>query len=195
MTGTQKKYYTTKEAADILNVAVSTIQLWANNGLLDVRTTVGGHRRIASSSVEEMLSKSQSAPKTEQAQTQLSVLVVEDDAQQQRLYEKHISAWGLDAKLVTAKDGYEGMLKIGRMLPDVIITDLLMPNVDGFQMVKALKDVPELAHTTIIAVSALEATDVKAKGGLPPGIHLLTKPIIFSDLEVLLKNKLQSKTA
>lgn len=195
MTGTQKKYYTTKEAADILNVAVSTIQLWANNGLLDVRTTVGGHRRIARSSVEEMLSKSQLATKEEQGRSQLSVVVVEDDAQQQRLYEKHIIAWGLGTKLTTAKDGYEGMLKIGSMLPDVVITDLMMPNVDGFQMVKALKDVPELSHTTIIAVSALEASDVRARGGLPQGVHLLTKPIVFSDLEKLLKNKLQSKIA
>lgn len=195
MADKDKKYYTTKEAADILNVAVSTIQLWANNGLLDVRTTVGGHRRIASSSVEEMLSKSQSAPKNEKAQSQLTVIVVEDDAQQHRLYEKHISSWGLDAKLITAKDGYEGMLKIGSMLPDVIITDLMMPNVDGFQMIRALKDIPELAHTTIIAVSALEARDVLARGGLPQGVHLLTKPIIFSDLEMLLKNKRQSKIA
>lgn len=193
MTDKDKKYYTTKEAADVLNVAVSTVQLWANNGLLDVRTTVGGHRRIASSSVEEMLSKSQPLIKNKQAEPKLSVMVVEDDAQQQRLYEKHFSAWGLDAKLITAKDGYEGMVKIGRVLPDVIITDLLMPNVDGFQMVKALKDIPELAHTTIIAISALEAADVRARGGLPQGVHLMTKPIVFNDLEVLLKNKLQSK--
>lgn len=191
MTDKHKKYYTTKEAADILNVAVSTVQLWANNGLLDVRTTVGGHRRIASASVEDMLNKSQLAPKNKKDQPQLSIIVVEDDAQQQRLYEKHFSAWDLDAKLITAKDGYEGMVKIGRILPDVIITDLLMPNVDGFQMVKALKDIPELAHTTIIAVSALEAADVRARGGLPQGVHLMTKPIVFSDLEMLLKSKVQ----
>ena len=193
MTDKHKKYYTTKEAADLLNVAVSTIQLWANNGLLDVWTTAGGHRRIARSSVEEMVKRGQSAINNEQSKSELSVIVVEDDAQQLRLYEKHISAWGLGTKLITAKDGYEGMVKIGKTLPDVIITDLLMPNVDGFQMVKALKDVPELADTTIIAVSALEAADVRARGGLPQGVHLLTKPIVFSDLEGLLKNKIQSK--
>lgn len=193
MTEKQKNYYTTKETADLLNVAVSTVQLWANNGLLSVRTTVGGHRRISRSSVEDMLSKSQTITDDEENKLQLSVMVVEDDAQQLRLYEKHIAAWNMNVQLISARDGYEGMIKIGRKLPDVIITDLLMPNMDGFQMIRAIKDIPELSHTTIIAVSALEAADVKENGGLPLGVLLFTKPVAFGGLEVLMREKIKQK--
>lgn len=191
----QKKYYTSKEAANILNVAVSTIQLWETNGLLKAWTTVGGHRRIDRASVEEMLGSHKTARVEKKKHSELSIVVVEDDPQQLRLYKKYITAWGLGAKLATAKDGYEGMIKIGSMLPDIIITDLMMPNMDGFQMMRALKDIPELSHTTIIVVSALEHAEVKANGGLPEGVHLYTKPIVFSDLEKLLRDKLQLKTS
>lgn len=189
----QKDYFTTKEAAKFLNVAVSTIQLWANNGLLSARTTVGGHRRISRKSVEEMLSNSMAVSGDKAEQPQLSVIVVEDDAQQRRLYEKHISNWNMDIHLLMAKDGFEGLIKIGSIFPDVIITDLLMPDVDGFQMIRSLKMIPDLENTLIIAVSALEVADVKANGGLPEGVHLFTKPLSFEDLEKLLRDKLQSK--
>jgi len=55
----QKDYYKTSEAAKLLGVAVSTVQLWANNGSLRAWTTDGGHRRIERTSVEEMLAKQQ----------------------------------------------------------------------------------------------------------------------------------------
>lgn len=193
MVETQKDYFTTKEAAKFLNVAVSTIQLWANNGLLCARTTVGGHRRISRKSVEEMLSNSMAISGDKAEQPLLSVIVVEDDAQQRRLYEKHISNWNMDIQLLMAKDGFEGLIKIGSIFPDVIITDLLMPDVDGFQMIRALKMIPDLEKTIIIAVSALEVSDVKANGGLPQGVHLFTKPLSFDDLEKLLRDKLRSK--
>ena len=55
----KKDYYKTSEAARLLDVAVSTVQLWANNGSLRAWTTDGGHRRIERSSVEEMLAQQQ----------------------------------------------------------------------------------------------------------------------------------------
>ena len=55
MTSIQKDYLSTREAGTLLKVAVSTIQLWMNDGLLSGWTTVGGHRRIAKNSVEKML--------------------------------------------------------------------------------------------------------------------------------------------
>jgi excisionase family DNA binding protein len=188
----EKDYFTSKEAAGLLDVAVSTIQLWTNNGLLRAWTTAGGHRRIARSSVEEMLGRKQLVSDDPPSEKPLSVLIVEDDASQLRLYEKQFRGWQLNAQLVTANDGYQGLIKIGHMLPDVIITDLMMPNIDGFQMIRALKELPELEQSLVIVVSGLTGDEISARGGLSEGVHVFTKPIPFENLETLLREKEQS---
>lgn len=192
----QKDYFTSREAAELLGVAVSTIQLWTNNGLLRAWTTGGGHRRIARSSVEEMLGQQKAiSGGREQGQQQLSVVVVEDDEQQLRLYEKQFLNWHMNAHVVTAKDGYGGLIKIGLILPDVIITDLMMPNVDGFQMVRALKEMPELESSLVIVVSGLTEDEIKSRGDLPQGVHLFNKPIPFENIETLIRKKLLTGAA
>lgn len=50
-----KRLLYTREAAKLLDVAVSTVQQWTNNGLLNAWKTVGGHRRISCTSVESVL--------------------------------------------------------------------------------------------------------------------------------------------
>ena len=190
----QEDYYTTSEAAKLLGVAVSTIQLWSNNGLLRAWSTAGGHRRIAQSSVEKMLGQQQAiSDNKEREQKKLSVVIVEDNEQQLRLYEKQFLNWKMNAHVVTAKDGYEGLIKIGLSLPEVIITDLLMPNIDGFQMVRALKELPELKNSLIIVVSGLTEDDVERKGGLPEGAKLFTKPVPFEEIEALITQTLHLK--
>lgn len=191
----KKDYYSSREAAELLGVAVSTIQLWTNSGTLRAWTTDGGHRRIARESVEDILSQQRAASGVKKIDEQLSVVIVEDDAQQRRLYEKQFNAWKMNASVVTAKDGYEGLIKIGHELPDVIITDLMMPNMDGFQMIRALKKLPELEHCVIIVVTGLTDEERKAKGGLPQGVHVFTKPVPFNNLETLIRQKAQSKAA
>ena len=185
----QKEYLTTREAAKILDVAVSTIQLWVNNGLLNAWTTAGGHRRIAHSSVDEMLVQQQTVLEQSKLKKQLSVVVVEDDAQLLRLYEKQLLSWNVQAHVVTAKDGYEGLINIGRILPDVIITDLMMPNMDGFQMVRALNELSLLKHSLIIVISGLTESEVELRGGLPAGVHLFTKPVNFDNIVTLLRRR------
>ncbi|MCK4705547.1 MAG: response regulator [Gammaproteobacteria bacterium] len=185
----QKEYLTTREAAKILDVAVSTIQLWVNNGLLNAWTTAGGHRRIAHSSVDEMLVQQQTVLEQSKLKKQLSVVVVEDDAQLLRLYEKQLLSWNVQTHVITAKDGYEGLINIGRILPDVIITDLMMPNMDGFQMVRALNELSLLKHSLIIVISGLTESEVELRGGLPAGVHLFTKPVNFDNIVTLLRQR------
>lgn len=193
----QNDYLTTREAAELLGVAVSTVQLWTNNGLLSAWTTGGGHRRITRSSVNEMLSQQQPAygdheqtGEQEEDKKQASIVVVEDDDQLLRLYEKQFLNWKINTEVILAKDGYAGLVKIGQFLPDVIITDLMMPNLDGFQMIRALKELPQLENTVLIVVSGLTESEIKAKGGLPAGVHLFTKPVPFEEIEALIRQKL-----
>lgn len=195
MKGKKKKYLSSHEAAEIMGVAVSTIQLWTNNGLLEAWTTGGGHRRIACSSVYEMLEQRRGAPANENKEQQLSVVVVEDNAQQLRLYEKQFHNLDMSIHMVIAKDGYEGLIKIGGTIPDVVITDLMMPNMDGIQMVRVLKEQPELKHSLIVVITGLDENEVNVMGGVPKGVELLTKPIPFEELESLLRQKLRAKAA
>ena len=190
-----KNYLTSRQAAERLGVVVSTIQQWTNNGLLQAWTTEGGHRRITFSSVEEMLKRKNVVSDDVRHQQQMSVVVVDDDPQQLRMYEKFFNGWDINAQVITANDGYAGMIKIGRSLPDVIVTDLMMPKVDGFEMIKAMKKLPELDNCLMIAVTGLREEEVKERGGLPEGVHLFVKPIPFEKLEDLLQQKAAQSAA
>ncbi|MCK4708537.1 MAG: response regulator, partial [Gammaproteobacteria bacterium] len=165
-------------------------QLWTKNGLLRAWRTAGGHRRIARSSVEEILSQKRAVSGSEK-QHRLSVVIVEDDKKQLRMYEKFLITLFGDVDIVTAHDGYEGLFKIGYTSPDIIITDLKMPLMDGFQMINALQRQPELANCSIIVISALTEEEIKVRGGLPQRIKVITKPVLFDELDRLIQNKLQ----
>ena len=87
-----KEYLSSREAASALGVAVSTIQLWTNNGLLSAWTTAGGHRRILASSVAEMLLQQQQQQQQQSGRAEvnalLKIILVEDNEQQLRMYQK-----------------------------------------------------------------------------------------------------------
>ena len=187
----EKAFYSSKEAAKLLGVAVSTVQLWTNNGLLQAWVTTGGHRRITPESLQQLLK--QQKP-TSLQKPKATILIVEDDPKQLNLYQQYFNTWNLDADIETAKDGFEGLIKIGLNIPDIIVTDLMMPYMDGFELVKALSDIPELTHSLIIVASALPQSAVKLKGGLPSDIHYFEKPIAFNKLEDLVQKKIKSIT-
>ena len=174
----QKDYFSSREAAEILHVAVSTIQLWTNNGLLRAWKTVGGHRRISKDSVEEMLIQQKINTGTKNAAQSISIVVVEDNIQEMMLYKKQIEMWDMNADVHICKDGYAGLLTIGKTLPNIIITDLMMPNMNGFEMIKVIQENLDLEHCLIIAVSALTKDEIKIRGGLPDNVIVFSKPAI-----------------
>ena len=70
-------------------------------------------------------------------------------------------------------------MDIASMRPDLLITDLAMPGVDGIEMLKALKRNPQLAEMPIIVISGLAPEAIAARGGLPLHASLLPKPVNF----------------
>jgi excisionase family DNA binding protein len=183
----EKSFCTTKEAATLLGVSVGTVQLWVESGLLQAWKTAGGHRRVIRDSVERLLRKAQpaaDAPSDSAAVDKpLSVLVVEDDASLLRLYQARIAAWPMGPQVTVCNNGFAALLTLGRTCPDLLITDLRMPGIDGFVMLRALQNAPEAAHTRVVVVSGLDQAEIDAHGGLPGGIEVLGKPIPFDRLQ------------
>lgn len=189
-----EKYFSTRQAAAQLGVALSTVQAWVESGVLPAWKTAGGHRRIAVDAIETIRLRQQTVLRAPIASEMIKVLVVEDDPVQRELYRIQFAEWRLPVLLLTAKDGFEGLILIGQHAPDLIISDLSMPEMDGFKMIRSLKMQSIATHATIIAVTALPASEIEAQGGLPPGIPVYPKPIPFAALRPLVEHLISRVT-
>jgi excisionase family DNA binding protein len=183
-------FCTTTEAASILGVSVATVQLWVESGLLEAWKTAGGHRRILRESVSRLV-YSQSGS-TESASDnipgkpgRLRVMVMEDDPDLLRLYGTQLKFWPMEPEVTLMENAIAALLMIGRAPPDLLIADLHMPGVDGFSVLRILQRTPELAGVKIVVVSGLDPEAIADRGGIAPGIELLSKPIPFERLQAI----------
>lgn len=183
---------TTREAGEALGVAVRTVQLWVESGVLPAWRTAGGHRRIARSAVEKLLAERSQVIRPEgrtgtaSGVTPLKLLLVEDDPDLLRLFTLMVEGWDFPVELSTASNGFEGLVRIGELHPDMVVTDLNMPGMDGFQMLRALKKPGSgFDDLEIVVVTALSAGDIRDRGGLPAGVRMFQKPVPFDQLQLM----------
>lgn len=179
----------TKQAASIIGVSHRTIQLWVESGILQAWKTAGGHRRISMQSVGKLVDQRREAlapapvPAARQpaAAARKKLLVVDDDAMLLRLYELEMAGWDVPFDVIKAQNGFEALIKIGEAKPDVLISDLSMPGMDGFRMIRTLRMDPHYGDMAIIVVSGLDKGTVSSMG-LPADIPFFSKPVPFRAL-------------
>ncbi len=182
---------TTREAGEILGVAVRTVQLWVEAGVLPAWRTAGGHRRIARSAVEKLMAERQKDLSPASAipaitHPVLKLLLVEDDPLLLRLFSGVVAAWNFPVELHTATNGFDGLVRIGEMRPDIVVTDLVMPGMDGFEMLRALKKPGSgFSSLKLLVISALSTDEISVRGGLPDGVTCFQKPVNYAKLETL----------
>jgi excisionase family DNA binding protein len=176
---------TTREAAEALGICVRTAQLWVEQGRLRAWKTPGGHRRILRESVNAQL-----RAREKECGVSLEgfdILIVEDEPIQRQLLQKKIGSLGSEISVRTADNGVEGLIKIGERQPNVLITDLLMPGLDGFHLLKTLVDSPLLRPLQIIVITSLADDEIAEQGGLPAGVATFHKPVRVAALLTMLR--------
>ena len=175
---------TTREAAEALGICVRTAQLWVEQGRLRAWKTPGGHRRILRESVNAQL-----RAREKECGVSLEgfdILIVEDEPIQKQLLQKKIASLGSEINVRTAYNGVEGLIKIGERQPNVLITDLLMPGLDGFHLLKTLVDSPLVRPLQIIVITSLGEEEIAEQGGLPAGVATFHKPVRVAALLTML---------
>ncbi len=90
------------------------------------------------------------------------IMVVEDDASLREIYSIRITAEGYD--VVSASDGEEALAVAVREKPALILTDIMMPKISGFDMLDILRSTPEIANIKVIMMTALSADDQRQRG-------------------------------
>jgi len=102
-----------------------------------------------------------------------SILVIDDDESIRELLRLHLSAAGYEVRL--AKDAIEAGYSVLANPPDLLIVDVLMPYMDGFEFVEALKADKTLPDIPVIFVTSVE--DGEARGREMGAVGYLTKPV------------------
>ena len=83
----------------------------------------------------------------------LKILVVEDDKFLRELITQKLAREGYDVK--EAVDGEDGVVKVKEEKPDIILLDLILPGIDGFEVLAKIKEDPEVEHIPVIILSNL----------------------------------------
>jgi excisionase family DNA binding protein len=182
-TETSKEFISTAQAARQLGLSLGAVQQMVESGTLSGWKTAGGHRRIRQDSVDALLARSRGTSSAARAHGhKLRVLVVEDDKLLQSVYRETFIAWAMPIEISVLDHGLDAMVEIGREPPDLLIADLRMPGLDGFEMIRRLRDNPLASHIAIVVVSALNSKEIEAEGGLPEDVTIYRKPIPFHEL-------------
>lgn len=186
------EFLSTRQAALRLGVSLGTVQNMVESGALDAWKTAGGHRRIPASSVDAMLARRKNQSASPETVHYLDVLIAEDDPTLQTLYKATIERWNLPLRLRLVDNGFEGLIQVGQRMPDVLIADLMMPGMDGFEMIRRLRANPDLATMDIVVVSAIDSTEI-AQQGLPEDVTIFAKPIPFHEIKGFMLGRLASR--
>lgn len=119
------------------------------------------------------------------------ILIVDDEEKNIKLMIAILKNYGYAFE--TAKNGIEALGKAKTSSPDLILLDIMMPEMDGYEACRRLKDNPDTKHIPVIMVTALADKESKIKGLESGANDFLTKPVDSSELIVRTKNLLRVK--
>lgn len=171
-------YCGTSYAAKLLGLSVGTVQGLVEKSELHGWKTQGGHRRISLHSINDyMLRNNIKFLNSELRDKHLRILLVEDDSVTREMVRGYCDNSDLPVDCTAMSSGMEALIDIASINPDLLITDLDMPGIDGFELLRTIRKNSQFSQLIILAMSGLSATDIEKKGGLPEGSIYMTKPL------------------
>ena len=121
------------------------------------------------------------------------ILIVDDTPKNIQLLGNILSKEGF--RLSVATGGQQALAMAAKNLPDIILLDIMMPDLDGFEVCERLKSDPATAHIPVIFLSAKTATEDKVRGFQLGGADYIIKPFEVSEVLARVRTHLQLKRA
>jgi excisionase family DNA binding protein len=147
------KTFTTYEIAKFCDVYPSSVIHWINDGKLKAYSTPGGHHRVTREDLLGFLKQFKIPLPRELASPDKKVLVVDDDEEVARLVERAFQRRAEGISVEVCSTGVDALIRIGQAPPDLIILDIVLPKMDGWQVCRILKSRPETRGIKIVGIS------------------------------------------
>jgi excisionase family DNA binding protein len=143
------------KASKYCNVSTKTIINWIDSGHIEAYKTVGGHRRIRKSDLESFMRKQGiPIPEAEIEEERKRILVVDDDPIIVETIVQALEEDEYNYEVISASDGFEAGIQVNHFKPHLILLDIMMPDIKGYEVCKKIKSNEATKDTKIIVLSA-----------------------------------------
>jgi excisionase family DNA binding protein len=143
------------QASKYCNVSPRTIINWVEAGHIEAYKTVGGHRRIRKPDLQNFMRKQGiPIPEKEIMSERRRILIVDDDPIIVETIVQALEEEEYDYEIISASDGFEAGLQVNHFKPHLLILDIMMPDIKGYDVCKKIKSNEETKDTKIIVLSA-----------------------------------------
>ena len=191
-----KAVFTTFESAKLCHVSPLSIINWVNAGRLPAFRTPGGHRRIRREDLVRFM-RDNGMPLPEELREgsgRPRVLVVDDEASIREVLTEHLTTREKPYEVMAAADGFEAGRLVATFKPDVVLLDLRMPGMDGFQVCRTIKADPDSTRTVVIAMTGYYTPETEAKILECGALRCVAKPVEPSTLAGMIDEVLEQGT-
>jgi len=150
-----KDIFTVFQASKYCNVSPKTIINWIEAGHIEAYKTVGGHRRVKVADLENFMKK-QGIPILEEGfgSERKRILIVDDDEIIVETIVQALEEEEYDYEIISASDGFEAGLQVNHFKPHLVILDIMMPDIKGYDVCRKIKSDEQTKNTKIIVLSA-----------------------------------------
>lgn len=179
----------------MLGVSVRSIANWVDRDLLPAGRTPGGHRRIRTEDLRTFLLRQGLPVPDELRDGPQCVLIVDDDAELAAMLAGEIGEAFPECEVHQAHDGFAAGRSAVILKPKVVLMDLRMPGMDGFEACRRITQDPELQPTAVIAMTAWPAADTEREVVRCGASAYLIKPLDFEQVIDLVELALHSDEA
>src|SRR5690606_32051809 len=114
-----------------------------------------------------------------------TVLVVDDNAEIRAFVARHLEA---HYRVVEAADGVEALERVAASVPDLVVSDVMMPRLDGYGLLRALRQSPETDFVPVVLLTARAAPEDRLAGLDEGADDYLEKPFQVAELQARVRN-------
>ncbi|HAU39294.1 MAG TPA: hypothetical protein DCX07_16490 [Phycisphaerales bacterium] len=168
----------------MLHVDPGSVANWIDQELLKAHRTPGGHRRVASEDLVAFLREHRIPIPPELKTEPTRILIVDDEPAITQFITRTLAGVYPDIEIVEAHDGFRAGQLIATLKPSVVILDLRMPGMDGYEVCRLIKSQKALAETDVIAMTAYPSPENEQRIRECGARVCLTKPL---DTDLLLE--------
>jgi excisionase family DNA binding protein len=172
------RYFTSHQVGSLLQVNPSSVVKWINDGLLHAFRTPGGHRRVSASELVRFAQHhGMPVPEELQGLAITKIVVADDETRWLSAFQRATKPLRNEMELHVADNGIDALILVGALKPDILILDLRMPGLDGFQVLDRIRGNPGTRNMSVIVVSG-EMSEQNAQRCRELGaVECLQKPV------------------